>query len=330
MTDPIAAWTIEPGRLWSGEAPLDAPLAVIDLGRADGFPDDVRLPPCPLIGLGERGHPSAGMVDTVIEPPVSAAALAAQVLARPHAAATIVQLLRILPGLSPEAGLTAESMAYGLLQGSSEHRAWTAAQPGPEERLPGRVEVNRTGNLLLVELDNAGSGNAIDRAMRDALYEAFTLAALDRGIDRVSLRGKGRAFSLGAELGEFGTTSDPATAHAIRMLTLPAWAVARIADRLDVHVQGGCVGAGLELAAWGKRITAAPSAWFQLPELAMGILPGAGGCVALTRRIGRQRTALMALSGKRISAKAALGWGLIDAIVYQPSGDQGGADFVAG
>ena len=56
----------------------------------------------------------------------------------------------------------------------------------------------------------------------------------------------------------------------------------------------------------------------------MGILPGAGGCVSLTRRMGRQRTALMILSGKRISAQQALSWGLIDAIVdHAPGGDGG-------
>ena len=58
----------------------------------------------------------------------------------------------------------------------------------------------------------------------------------------------------------------------------------------------------------------------------MGILPGAGGCVSLTRRIGRQRAVLLMLSGKRLSARAALGWGLIDAIVDEPPGDEGGSD----
>ncbi len=151
--------------------------------------------------------------------------------------------------------------------------------------------------------------------MRDALHEAFTLAALDPEIVQVSLRGAGRCFSLGAELGEFGTCRDPATAHDIRWRTLPARAAALCAEKLDVHVQGGCAGAGLELAAFARRFTAAPDAWFQLPELAMGILPGAGGCVSLTRRIGRQRTALLVLSGKRISARQSLAWGLVDAIV---------------
>ena len=69
----------------------------------------------------------------------------------------------------------------------------------------------------------------------------------------------------------------------------------------------------------GERLTASPEAWFQLPELAMGILPGAGGCVSLTRRIGRQRTALMILSGKRLNARQALAWGLVDAVMDEPA-----------
>jgi enoyl-CoA hydratase/carnithine racemase len=164
--------------------------------------------------------------------------------------------------------------------------------------------------------------------MRDELAEAFTLAVLDTSIAEVLLRAEGRTFSLGAELGEFGTTTDPATAFAIRAQTLPAHALARCADRLTVHVHGGCVGSGLEMAAWGQRVTATPQAWFQLPELAMGVLPGAGGCVALTRRIGRQRTALLVLSGKRLNARQALDWGLIDAIVDESPGNHGGADVV--
>jgi enoyl-CoA hydratase/carnithine racemase len=73
------------------------------------------------------------------------------------------------------------------------------------------------------------------------------------------------------------------------------------------------------MAAWANRFTAAPDAWFQLPELAMGVLPGAGGCVSLTRRLGRRRTALLILSGKRITARTALGWGLVDRIVDEPA-----------
>ncbi|MGN6357824.1 MAG: enoyl-CoA hydratase/isomerase family protein [Novosphingobium sp.] len=309
--------TVAADRLLGGLERWRWPLALVDLDDTQTLPEAPVLPACPVIGFGDPAHPLAGALDAVIEAPVSAAALARQVGAAPNAAAVTAQLLRLLPSLSPEAGLTAESLAYGLLPGAAEHRAWLAGRSGGHS-VERALRVERSGDRLTVTLDDPGSGNAIDRAMRDALYEAFELAVLDTDL-RISLRGAGRTFSLGAELAEFGTTTDPAAAHAIRMQTLPARMIARCADRLDVHVQGGCVGAGLEMAAWAARLTAASDAWFQLPELAMGLLPGAGGCVSLTRRIGRQRTALLILSGKRISARTALAWGLVDAIVDEPA-----------
>ena len=59
---------------------------------------------------------------------------------------------------------------------------------------------------------------------------------------------------------------------------------------------------------------ARPDTIFQLPEITMGLIPGAGGTVSITRRIGRQRTAYMALSARRINAQTALAWGLVDAL----------------
>jgi enoyl-CoA hydratase/carnithine racemase len=167
-------------------------------------------------------------------------------------------------------------------------------------------------------LDRPAAHNAIDRVLRDQLYEAFTVAALDPQVRSIKLRAEGPTFSIGGDLEEFGTTRDPATAHLIRSRTLPAVLLARRAHILDVHVQGACVGAGLEIAAFAGRVTATPNAWFQLPELAMGLIPGAGGCVSVPRRIGRQRGALMILSGRRVNAATALHWGLIDAIEELP------------
>jgi len=316
----LKALTIDPRRLWPGEVAYDGPLAFVDLAAVADWPEAVALPPCPVVGLGPRDHPSAPLLDAVIEAPVSAETLARQVLARPEAAAVVAQLLRVLPSLGVEHGLTVESLAYGLLQGSAAHRAWIAGRTASAEvAAPGAVRVERSAGRLTITLDRPQAGNAIDLAIRDALHDAFALAALDPGIEAIALRGAGRTFSLGAELAEFGTTADPATAHAIRARTLPARMIARCAERLEVHVQGGCVGAGLEMAAWSRRITATSDAWFQLPELAMGVLPGAGGCVSLVRRIGRQRAALLILSGRRIGARTALEWGLVDAVVEAPA-----------
>ncbi len=306
---------VKPARFWLGEERWSHSVAVIDLDEGEPWPEDMVLPPCPVIGVGSRGAKDAALVDAVIEAPANLDGVMAQIEANPRAAAVIVQLLRVLPLLGAHDGLIAESLAYAALQGSEEHRAWKEANKAEAGAAPGKVHLLRTGEVLEIVLDRPLADNAIDRAMRDALYEAFQAAALDPSIARVVLRGSGKAFSLGADLAEFGTTNDPATAHAIRAATLPAQMAARIADKFEARIQGACVGSALELAAYAGKIIAGPHAWFQLPELAMGILPGAGGCVSLTRRIGRQRTALLILSGKRLSARRAYDWGLVDELV---------------
>lgn len=308
---------IDPSRGWPQATDCWQPLGIVDLGAC---PDNLQLqplPPFPVIGVGDPAHPVAGAMDAIVEPQVFLEALIRQTTHAPHAAAVAIQLLRSLDGLPVERALQLESMCYGLLQGSAEHAAWLAAR-GPVRRTEtsaaGKLIVERCDSVLHVVLDRPQARNAIDRKLRDQLFEAFTLAALDPEVRSVKLRAVGSAFSVGGDLEEFGTTRDPATAHLIRSRTLPAVALARCAEILDVHVQGACVGAGLEIAAFARHVTAAPNAWFQLPELGMGLIPGAGGCISVPRRIGRQRAGLMILSGRRISATTALSWGLIDAI----------------
>ncbi|MCW1402794.1 enoyl-CoA hydratase/isomerase family protein [Novosphingobium sp. MW5] len=278
---------------------------------------------CPIIAVGDSLSDAPDWADAVVPDRKAAELIEARVNASPNAARVIVGLLRALPRLSLANGLEMESLAYGVLQGSGEFQSWLAGRgPVAPSGPPGLVNTERQEGVLAIQLDRPLADNAIDRPMRDGLAEAFELAVLDQTIERIMLTGAGRSFSLGAELSEFGTTRDPALAHAIRQQTLPAHWAARCGDRMEVFVQGACVGAGLEIAAFAKRIVAGPRAWFQLPELAMGLLPGAGGCVSLTRRIGRHRTAELILSGRRLNAREALAWGLVDEI----SADNGGAD----
>jgi enoyl-CoA hydratase len=302
-----------------------ASLRLIDL---DVWPreEGLVLPPCPVVGVGDAGHPEARRLDAVMEAPVSVESVQRGVARAPFAAAAAMALLRGIEGVEAERALGVESLCYGMLQGSAEHLAWRARRVARPVATPGRVRVARDGDVVRVVLDRAWARNAIDRGMRDALFGAFEMAVLDREIASVRLRSMGAAFSVGADLEEFGTTLDPAEAVAIRARTVPALMLARRPGILDVHVQGACVGAALEIAAFAGRFTASAKAWFQLPELGMGVIPGAGGCVSVPARIGRQRTALMLLSGRRIDAATALRWGLIDAIVDEPAVDEGGAD----
>jgi hypothetical protein len=311
----VRDFLIDPSRGWSVTSESWQPLGFVDL---DAWPQTSvfeALPPFPLIGLGDPSHPLAAAVDAIVEPPVSVEALIRQTSRTPHAAAVAVQVLRSVDARPRERALLFESISYGLLQGSAEYQAWLASRVPAEHPAPrGRVIVERRDSVLHVVLDRPEARNAIDRVMRDQLFDAFTLAALDLEVRSIQLRATGPAFSIGGDLEEFGTTRDPATAHLIRSRTLPALALVGRAEILDVHVQGACVGAGLEIAAFAGRLTATSGAWFQLPELAMGLIPGAGGCVSVPRRIGRQRTVLMILSGRRINAQTALRWGLIDGI----------------
>lgn len=314
LHDEVEPFLIDSARGCSAIMEAGRPVAFVDLDRCDEGLFLEPLPPVPVIGIGERSHPCAQRLDAIIEPPVAAATLIQHIQRAPRAAAVIVQMLRVLPKLPMTDGLTLESLTYGLLQGSEEHAAWLSSRRTSRPHPPGRVLIERREAVLHVTLDRPEARNAIDRGMRDQLFEAFTLAAIDRDIRLVQLRAVGETFSAGGDLDEFGTTRDPATAHLIRSCTLPALALARRPEIVDVHIQGPSIGAGVEIAAFARRVTAAPTAWFQLPELAMGLLPGAGGCVSVSRRVGRQRAALMILSGQRIDADTALRWGLIDAI----------------
>ncbi len=308
---------------WRGDR---RPLLIVDL--AD-WPEDTELaplPPVPVIAVGEAGHAQAARADVLAGEVAPLALLVEKIGQAPQASAVLVQLLRAIEGLPPVQALPLESLAFAALQAGREFTAWLAgckpALPSPS----GTLWVSREAGTLNLLIDRPGALNAIDREMRDALFEAFSLAALDPGITKVRLRGRGKCFSLGADLAEFGTTRDPVQAHAIRCVTLPAYPMARRAEIYDVHVQGGCVGSGLEMAAFAGRLTASANAWFQLPETGMGILPGFGGCVSVPRRMGRQRAAALMLSGKRIGAQTALRLGLIDAILDEPAADEGGAD----
>ena len=79
-------------------------------------------------------------------------------------------------------------------------------------------------------------------------------------------------------------------------------------------MHGATLGGGIELASFAGQVIADPATTIGLPEIGLGLIPGAGGTVGLTARIGRQRTAALALTGRRIGATTAFEWGLVDAV----------------
>jgi enoyl-CoA hydratase/carnithine racemase len=176
------------------------------------------------------------------------------------------------------------------------------------------VRVTRAGDRLDLVLSRPHSRNALNRAMRDGLLEGLALAAADPSLATVVLRGEGTSFCSGGDLDEFGTFSDPAAAHLVRLGTSIGRALLALGERLVVEVHGPCAGSGVELPAFAPRVLAHPDFTAALPEVGLGLIPGAGGTVSITRRVGRHRMVLLALSGARIDAATALRWGLVDEV----------------
>jgi enoyl-CoA hydratase/carnithine racemase len=276
--------------------------------------------PCASAALGAElaSPPAAELVDhfdVVVADAAELAPILAAIRSTPLAATALVQLLRHSAGLDVHAGLVAESLVYSTLQGGPEFGAWMAgrpARPPHKEELEPAVLVSRRADRLELTLNRPRRHNAFSAEMRDGLVEGLRVAVGDPSITDVVVRGAGPSFSSGGDLDEFGTLPDPATAHAIRSTRNPARLLAECADSVRFEIHGACVGAGAELPAFAHRVVAARDAFFQLPEVSMGLVPGAGGTVSIPRRIGRQRTAGLALSGRRLDAETAWRWGLVD------------------
>ena len=236
--------------------------------------------------------------------------------ANPQASVVAAQTLRRNARLGLLDALLVESLAYATLQAGEEHARWLA-QRGHRSRRDTdepRIEVTDDGATVTVTLNRPRLFNLFDAAMRDELVDV--LKALQAGTDdrAVVLTGAGDNFCAGGDPAEFGTVSDPATAHLIRSRANAAPWLAAIADRTTAMVDGACVGAGVELAAFCATVAATDRARFRLPELSMGLIPGAGGTVSIPARIGRQRTLWWLLTHAELDAATALDWGLVDGI----------------
>lgn len=273
----------------------------------------VRDLPCPVIGIGEGEL--AKVCDVHLPNRQKLEKITRNISQAPIAAMILVQHLRASENLSLLHALTAESFAYAAIQHGPEFQKWLASYAGGRLPQSGEpcLQIDIQDETLNLTLNRPDTHNAIGVEMRDVLCEVLDLA-LSNSFSKVTLTGSGSAFSTGGAIEEFGEVSDPATAHWVRSLRLPAWRLARLTN-LEVHVNGAAIGAGAEIAAFGTHVTARPKAWFQLPELKYGLIPGAGGTASIPRRIGRQRTAYMALSMDKVKTETALDWGLIDAIV---------------
>lgn len=266
------------------------------------------------------GVPDHRSTVTVPDVNVAYATLEATVNDHPRACIALGQLVRQTALLPTGPGLAAEAAVYSMLLGGPEFGRWLAERTTPRSPAVAAedVRLTRTDHVLTVTLDRPERHNALSFALREQLYDALELAVLDETITRVELSGAGPSFCSGGDLAEFGTAEDLVAAYLVRLDRAP-WRLldqlgARPGTETHLAVHGAAIGAGAEIAAFGSRVVCTPDAYFRLPEVSMGLVPGAGGTVSVVRRIGRWRAAWLMLTGATLDATTALAWGLVDEI----------------
>ena len=284
--------------------------------RLDGKPSPSfhAQPNCPVVGIGEGDEPrhdEAPDVVDVVATPEGAATVTGAIDRNPVAASVLVALLRHNERVGAADSGFAESLAYSTLQHGAEFQAWLAGRerraPRPEPDTP-VVLIDRHDDAVRITLNRPHKRNAYSASLRDGLCEGLELAMADDSVRHVVLDGAGACFSAGGE------ATDAGVAHVSRMARNAGALIDCLRDRIEARLHGACIGAGIELPAFAGRIVAREDAFFELPEVGMGLIPGAGGTTSILRRVGRRRLAYMALTGARIDVSTALDWGLIDAV----------------
>jgi 3-hydroxyacyl-CoA dehydrogenase len=177
-----------------------------------------------------------------------------------------------------------------------------------EDAVSELVSLRNDGDVAVITIDNPPV-NALNFALRAGLIDLVTRARADTGTAAIAIVCAGRTFIAGADISEFGKPAgEPTTIGVIEAIE---------ASRKPViaALHGTPLGGGLEVALGCHFRVAAPGTRLGLPEIKLGLIPGAGGTQRLPRLVGLDKAMAMILTGDPIPATEALEAGLIDAIV---------------
>ncbi|MBK0351312.1 2,3-dehydroadipyl-CoA hydratase [Leclercia adecarboxylata] len=169
--------------------------------------------------------------------------------------------------------------------------------------------VTRHGRVLHLTLNRPAARNALNNALLSELAATLEAAASDCEISVCVIAGNERFFAAGADLNEMAEKDLAATLNDIRP---QLWARINAFNKpLIAAVNGYALGAGCELALLCDLVIAGENARFGLPEITLGIMPGAGGTQRLIRSVGKSLASKMVLTGESITARQALAAGLV-------------------
>ncbi|MDR0260589.1 MAG: enoyl-CoA hydratase/isomerase family protein [Comamonas sp.] len=173
------------------------------------------------------------------------------------------------------------------------------------------VNIAREGHVLVVTIQNPPV-NALSQAVRQGLADAVAQARSDAQVQAILLVGSGKAFIAGADIREFGKPAMPPSLPDVLVQL-------ENSDKIVVAaIHGPALGGGLEVALSCHYRLAVSGAKLGLPEVQLGLLPGAGGTQRTPRLIGVKAALDLMLSGRHASAEEALAMGLVDQV--EPAG----------
>ena len=178
------------------------------------------------------------------------------------------------------------------------------------------VTYNVESNIAIISLNRPEHINAFNVQMRDDLYEYLRLFQDDQEAKIAVIRGNGgRGFCAGADLSEFGTAPSQTIARHVRWAR-DLWGLFMSIDKpIIASLHGFVIGSGIEIASLCDVRIAANDARFRMPEVALGMIPAAGGTQTLPRLIGVDKTMDLILTNKEIDADEARLIGLVDMVV---------------
>ena len=178
------------------------------------------------------------------------------------------------------------------------------------------VIYEKAGGVAYVTLNRPQVLNRYNIKMRDEMYQVLGAIGDDPDVAVVIFKGAGeRAFSVGADLSEFGTAPSPIIARQVRWERDVWGRFSSLRQPLIAAIHGYCLGSGVEIACFCDVRIAADDAIFGLPEVGLGMIPAAGGTQTLTRTIGRGKALEILLTSDYIDAQEAHRIGLVNMVV---------------
>jgi 3-hydroxyacyl-CoA dehydrogenase len=174
----------------------------------------------------------------------------------------------------------------------------------------------RRGNVAVLQIDNPPV-NGLGHVTRRTLSEGLERALDDSAVKAIVITGTDKVFSGGADIREFNTPAALAEPNLLQLIEQ----VEQSPKPVIAAINGVCMGGGLELSLGCNYRIATPDASMGLPEVKIGLLPGAGGTQRLPRAVGAEKGLRMITSGDPIKADDALASGLVERIVDRGSFD---------